>query len=412
MSSSSDSSGPSSDGGERAPEQLAKRILTKLGRAAPNESMAVAEHRKATDAMMRLRDVLLSGTDAGPNTMMCLTCAGVAIHRRIALGTDCHDPGVAQQLMTTLALLFVLVMLCQYPEDVPSGSGPTLGEEPAMDIAVWERSSLEKDMRAIDDEAATSSWDMAMRDAGALCYACLQQAKWKGRDMSLSELSNLGGIFFRCSAHTMAAKLFDGAGTPSAPSSANFLTLSSLSFVAQANDNIDENLVAIADCAESEAGQTVLRDLILSFRLPRVVVGVRRTCLLGRDSNKIATEQYSDLLGSAHDAAMRGAKWSLEKDSDKLHKMCALLAGISVLMCDNAQSVRKDDMFYGRVQLPFLETSQPREPSAMRLALVEHSHEWIVYSMNRGQANVRLRQHGYDGFIQAILLFSNSVKSG
>ena len=374
--------------------------------------MAVAEHRKATEAMMRLRDVLLSGTEAGPNTMMCLTCAGVAIHRRIALGTDCHDPGVAGQLMTTLALLFVLVMLCQYPEDVPSGAGPSAHEEPDMNIAVWERGSIEKELRAIDDEAATSSWDMAMRDAGSLAHSCLLQAKWKGRDMDLGALANLAGVFFRSSAHTMAAKLFDGAGMPAAQSSSNFLTLSTLSFVAQANNNMEENLAAIADCAESEAGQTVLRDLILSFRLPRVVVGVRRTCLLGRDSNKIATEQHPDLLGTAHDAAMRGAKWSLEKDTDKLHKMCALLAGVAVLMCDNAQSVRKDDMFYGRVQLPFLETTPPADPTVMRLALLEHSHEWVVYSMNRGQANVRLRQYGYDGFLQAVLLFANSVKSG
>ena len=372
--------------------------------------MAVAEHRKATEAMMRLRDVLLSGVEAGPNTMMCLTCAGVAIHRRVALGTDCHDPGVAQQLMTTLALLFVLVMLCQYPDDVPSGSSPPAADDPTMDIAVWEGSSVEKDLRAIDDDAATSSWDMAMRDAGCLAHACLARAKCKGREMTLGELANLGGVFFRASAHTMAAKLFDGAGVSSAASSSNFLTLSSLSFVAHANSNMDENLVSIADCAESEAGQQVLRDLILSFRLPRVVVGVRRTCLIGRESNKIATERYSDLLGTAHDAAMRGSKWSLEKDPDQLHKMCALLSGVAVLMCDNAQSVRKDDMFYGRVQLPFLETSQPRDPTALRLALLEHSHEWVVYSMNRGQANVRLRQHGYDGFIQAILLFSNSVK--
>ena len=41
-------------------------------------------------------------------------------------------------------------------------------------------------------------------------------------------------------------------------------------------------LKALVDAAESELGQAVLRDLQLSFELPRSVVGMRRTALLGR----------------------------------------------------------------------------------------------------------------------------------
>jgi hypothetical protein len=153
----------------------------------------------------------------------------------------------------------------------------------------------------------------------------------------------------------------------------------------------------------------VLRDLILSFKLPRSVVGVRRTGLLGRDSNKKATEKHTNVLGVAHDAAMRGAKWSFEKDADLIHKMCAILAGLAVMMCTHSQSIRKDDMFYGRVDLPFLETAR-HQSNAHCLALIEHSHEWVVYTLDpRGHPCVALRQRGYDGLLQAAVLFASKL---
>ena len=149
--------------------------------------------------------------------------------------------------------------------------------------------------------------------------------------------------------------------------------------------------------------------MILSFKLPRSVVGVRRTCLLGRESNKLATEKYADTLGVAHDAAMRGAKWSYEKDAEETHKVCALLAGLAVMMCQSALSVRRDDMYYGRVSLPFLETTSPGVGVA-RLALIEHTHEWVVYSLNAGgQPVVQLRQRGYAGLCQAVVLFASKI---
>tara|TARA_B110000902_G_C14217469_1_gene553778 strand:+ start:899 stop:1363 length:465 start_codon:yes stop_codon:yes gene_type:complete len=153
----------------------------------------------------------------------------------------------------------------------------------------------------------------------------------------------------------------------------------------------------------------LLRDIILSFKLPRGVVGVRRTALLGRESNRIATEQHPDVLGGAHDCAMRGARWTWEKDDDLVHKMSALLAGLAVQMFASAQSVRKDDVFNGRVQLPFLET-HPIAPGTTRLALLEHSHEWVVYSMSsKGQPTVKLRQQGYEGMVAAALQFVSSI---
>lgn len=154
----------------------------------------------------------------------------------------------------------------------------------------------------------------------------------------------------------------------------------------------------------------MLRDFILSFKLPRSVVGVRRTALLSRESNRIATEQHPDILGGAHDCAMRGAKWTWEKDEDPVHRMCALLAGLAVQMFENAQSVRKDDVFNGRVQLPFIETL-PVEAGVTRLAVLEHSHEWVVYSMGtKGLPQVKLRQQGCEGMVAAALQFVSTLR--
>lgn len=153
----------------------------------------------------------------------------------------------------------------------------------------------------------------------------------------------------------------------------------------------------------------MIRDLILSFKLPRSVTGVRRTCLLSREANKVATAEYATILGGAHDAAMRGAKWSFEKDEDRTHKMCAILAGLAVAMCKDSASVRKDDMFNGRVTLPFLETTPP-PPGVARLALLESTHTWVVYSLSsKGSPIVHGRWAGYDGFLQAALLFSSKI---
>lgn len=141
------------------------------------------------------------------------------------------------------------------------------------------------------------------------------------------------------------------------------------------------------------------------------MVRVRRTSLLSRESNKEATEEYSEILGGAHDCAMRGAPWTYAKDKDTTHRSCALLSGLAVQMFKHAQSPRKDDMFYGRVDLPFLETTTP-PPYVSRLALIEHSNEWVVYHItDKQQPVVQLRQQGFEGLKQAVLLFRNKLSS-
>jgi hypothetical protein len=397
------------DAKKLSPSYLALRILRKLQTAPLHQTMAIADHQKATDAMLNLRDLMVNGLHVDRDVAACLTCAGIAVHRRILIGPE--QLGAAQHVQTTQALLFVLVVLASVGNEAsPAGEDLSkVRDEYLMNLSAWESNSLWEQIRSADDDVATSSWARALREPGTICQAILKIVRTRVKEPSLEELSQYGGTFFRASAAAMAVALLDSV----APvfDGNDFLTLDAVAFVHQVPENAlrVERLQGIADCAESEAGQTVLRDLILSFKLPRKVVGVRRTALLGRESNRIATESHHIILSAAHDCAMRGARWTWDKDEDPLHKMCALLAGLAVQSFDSAQSVRKDDMYKGRVQLPFLETLTV-EPSVQRLALLEHSHEWVVYSMNTGaQPVVRLRQAGFEGLAAAVLLFSSTM---
>ena len=346
--------------------------------------------------MLRIRDLLSAGAECENSAVMALTCAGVAVQRRIALGVD-GSIGSEDQLRTTMALLFVLVVMGGAPpeawETSETGAEPMQEDDGGgdhMHINSYEDASLAADLRTADDDTATNSWAAVLRTPGTVCQVILSKTQKAGKSMSIDKVASMATLFFRSSAQAIQVSMLDTAGVVCDGKA--FLTLDTLNFVAQANEMTHEKLQSLADAAESEAGQQILRDLILSFKLPRKVVGVRRTCLLSRDANKVATEKHSETLGAAHDAAMHGARWTWDKDADPVHKMCALLAGVAVMLCKNAQSIRKDDMFYGRVTMPFLETFAP-EPGTMRLALLDkEAHLRLLDQLLLGAAKLVSRR--------------------
>tara|TARA_B110000046_G_scaffold170046_1_gene189673 strand:+ start:153 stop:1121 length:969 start_codon:yes stop_codon:yes gene_type:complete len=230
--------------------------------------MAVADHRKATEAMLRMRDLLLDSDEpVAGDVKMSLTCAGIAMQRRVLMADD-TVPAVQAQIATTMALLFVLVVLCNGNPPRPSGAGSS--DDGCMDcdleddqeerddsiaIAAWESTSIMSEIAAADG-AAADGWTAVLRSPGSLCQTCLVTAARRSHEMTLGELANMGALFFRTSARALAVSLFDRAGHPADDGSA-FLTLDTVGFMAQANNNLDERLLSITDCAESEAGQQV-----------------------------------------------------------------------------------------------------------------------------------------------------------
>ena len=271
MSSSSDSSGPSSCESILDPVSVAQRVLRRLQRAPLDQSMAVADHQKATDAMMRLKDAMMQGDPGGRGVATRLTCAGIAVHRRVLIGPEQLD--AAESLRTTMALLFVLVVLAtggNEPEptghemDCDDGGGTIApervnAEERRGNVTAWQMSSLWEAMRLADDDTATSSWANALREPGGLCQTLLQLVRNQRDESTLAELADYGQLFFRASAAAMASSLLDSA----APilDGNDFLTLGVVHLVGEGAGLRDERLQGIADCAESESGQTV-RDFI------------------------------------------------------------------------------------------------------------------------------------------------------
>lgn len=409
MSDSSSTSSGGSSGSVKSltsasPKKLAQRIQRKLS-IEQSESLPVANHKAACETMVELRTHLLDGARLDEGGKMCLTCAGIAVCRRIACERELPD--AMDQLKTTLALLYVLVVISSGKPAAPTGS--TRDDDESMEVEESDaaaESILEVySKRCVADslyDTSTSSWGDSVHKPGALCRAALVEAHSKGSSMEMDDIATLGACFFRASAAAMATALFNACSPPGD----DFLTLGTASFLAKANDGKTERLASIADVAESEAGQTVLRDMILSFTLPRSVVGVRRTCLLTRDANAKATAEYTEILNAAHEAAMRAANYCWNEDTNEVHRMSALLAGIAVLLARNAQSIRKDDAFDGRVDMPFLETTAPK-PGVARLALLESTGEWIVYaiSASTGRPDVQLRAAGFEGLCQATLSF-------
>lgn len=419
---------------------LAERIHRKLC-VGDSEALPVKSHRSAVNSMVELRDVLISRrVNSEQEVRMLLLYAGISVQRRMALGAEGEE---ASDLQVSLALLLMLQVLCDQqarhatPSPTRTGGGtppvamsPSLvanplgpreegdmDEEPVLaapqpdsrhdeeTLAKWHSTTLKEVMQSVEIDS-DDSWAAVLRITPAsVCRACVAEAPKLGSS-SLGRLAQLAHTFFRCSAFTLQYSMLESQ-QPKDDSSRSFLTLGMAGVMMAANDDLREaKLQAIVDSAESEAGQQTMRDIILSFTLPQGVVGVRRTPLLGREANRIATEQHTEILGAAHECAMRGAEWTWKEDKEEVHKMSALLAGLCIQMAGRggtADAIRKSDAFQGRVQLPFLETRSP-PPGVSRLGFVPHNNEWVVYSVDRkGKPSVQLKHNGFEGLCLAAL---------
>lgn len=403
--------------------------------------------------MLKTRDALLRGATLDSQSRLMIVCAAVECTRRVTFAVDTEDQ--IPLINKTATLLFSLLVMGDETGGVDDGDfepttaerddggsedecdgeetaasemevGEATGEAPAKRrrlirrdeehlLASWKSRCLAQRLGLVG-EAQSSSWDSTLNNDAAVSRAALMEARYVSERNAMESMNDLASIFLRCSSYAMTNSLIASTQPSSTqPSSSrsrdagSFLTLDTVGLLNTANEMQEEKLIALADAAESEAGQSILRDMILSFKLPVAAIGVRRTVCLTRQINANATKNYPEVLNGAHEAAMRGAMWSYENDPDQVHKMGALLAGLAIVISGVRGDIRKGNAFGGRVVLPFVDCPPPA-PHVTRMALLCESNEWVIYSMSsNGKPVVKFRKTGYGGFCECALLLAKSL---
>ena len=111
--------------------------------------------------------------------------------------------------------------------------------------------------------------------------------------------------------------------------------------------------VAVRDMLEAasgDAGYAALRDLVLSFRSQRKLIGMRRTLLLTRTQCESLRERTPEVLRQTHATVSGGPAHLFATSTDELDRCCCLLAGIAM----QKQSSVDGRPFDGHVGLPFI----------------------------------------------------------
>ncbi len=361
---------------------LAMRALQNLKTAI--ESDSVRAHKRAVAKLCRLKLRLEASDDLSKDVAQVLVSAGAIVNRAVTFATNEDD---RSDLGITLSLLFGLVILCK---TCPPARDQEELEGLKETLAVYDAFCIAGDRENYIPHHVA---------AGAL----LRQWSTPDGVAPTAIARHAAQRFFRSTSAAMfLSKILEAADDDEEEDDAMFCSLSVGAMLEEANPEMKEKrLRGIVDGADSEVGQQVLRDLILSFLLPRELLGTRKTLLLTREASKRAGVEHGLLLSQAHDAAMRGAPYSYSDDENDVHKICALLAGLAMLQLAKAKNadVRIATPFDGLVQIGFLELT----PCAHKKRLVydEEVDTWRVYSQS--PLTVHARGAGLDGLRACIL---------
>lgn len=388
MAAESDASESVTDaGGEDAGEDanvlaIAMRALKNLKTA--TEQQSVRAHKRAVGKLCLLKTRLEASDDLSKDVAQVLVSAGAMINRAVTFATNDDD---ASDLSITLSLIFGLVVLCRTcpparSEEELDGLKKTIADYNAFTLAC-DRSDY-----VPHHVAAGAMLRLWSTPDGVEPTAIARHAAQR---------------FFRATSAAMfLQKILEAADDDDDDDDSMFCSLSVGAVLEEANPELKEKkLQSIVDGADSEVGQQVLRDLILSFLLPRELLGARKTLLLPREASKRAGVEHGMLLSQAHDAAMRGAPWSFSDDENPIHKICALLAGLAMLQLAKLKEadVRLATPFSGLLQIGFLELLPCSEKK--RLVYDEELDLWRVYSQN--PLTIHARGAGLDGLKACML---------
>ena len=419
-----------SHGRKRTVEQLVDRLRSKTS----TERLALKAHLSAGRTLCKLRDAIASGEQVSKKAAMGLVCCGISLYRRHTLGDREEEDEDAEEtnalIRQSSVLIFVLLAaieaknndraamdLANAQEMVDRAKAATLakvmripkpkkrkrrreGEEGGGEEGEGEEEGKTQAEIEAEREERAEAWELANTvSSGDLTMSVLKLvARSVGRRPSGGDDHEaLADLFFRNSAACMAHNLLlkEGPG--------DFVSLRATAGNAVPRE---KRLLALAQAGESEAGQSVLRDLLLSFLLPSNVVGVRRHLLMSRAASTAAGVDHADEVNAAHSCAMAGSEFIWLHGTNPLERACAILAGVALLITKGGEDpIRKQDAFVGRVSLPFFETTPPN-PGVKRLALVPDQRRWILYKVGKDNVpSVLCNLRGFEGFCDALLEF-------
>lgn len=417
-------------------DECIQRLSRRVGHAF---DLTTKAHENGVRVLLQIRDKIFNGEKASADCNILLICCGVSMERRRLLKGEKDE--LYEDYMRTAVLIFVTVCFIEHQR-----RGELEDEEADRHVEILRRSSSMslwsrvRSSKHVDDSAAAADaavsqvavldptstitsvpkskkelrpwkdvieeeWKIATMSDGEIAYAavCSGVMLLEKDDIKLFEA--LSEIFYRHTALQLASKSLNDAA------SANFLSLSAVAYCGAVNSEgvSQSKCKALISAGESEAGQQVMRDMVLSFLLPSSLVRVRRTLLLSREVAAKATVDYTDIVQFAHETAMEGLEWTWEHSKDPLKLTCALLTAIACLTTrEGDDPIRKADAFSGLVNLPFLNTSNLPEKK-MRVTLVPESRRWVLFSVEKGAPVVQSSVEGLEGAMIALVGLSETL---
>ena len=426
-------------------------LVTQLYHKLATEAKIVSiDHIKAIETLCTLQPLLQSLEQASKRSQIRLVCIVTSLLRRLTRLREeiAHALYVAESVNSkyvdqlrgacsafecTLALVFVAIATM----DVAALGGTPADAESSMDAldaalkrCLWdelcrhskrrlevpeevqenERQRLlvealaERPYQSCED---SSGWTRVIAQPGNLANSSVRSAGAMlatAMNDDFEQIKRLSRLFAESTIEQMAVGMLK--------SDDDFLTLSTRRLNQLSEKDRADAVSAVIGAAESEAGQCVLRDLVMSFLLPRSVIGKRRTLLLPREVSDHSSRQYPWIASIAHSCAMQGSEYLWKNSRSELFKTCSLLAGVAMLTtpANTDDLVRKSTAFGGRVQLPFLDTIPPPLRSMTRMALVPATRSWCLYSLSKdGRPLVGICQRGFEGLVSTVLCFKDKI---
>ena len=323
--------------------------------------LSLAMHQSAARTMARLRGILASRSERlGATSRFVLLCVGIQVHRRskrslqlnsqspsqcATLGPgEAHAPAGEEELESedtiavdallkrTAACVLVLCAMGEWQsfeledeEQEHAAARATMEaretvtlELPMLPPPSRKRSGMSDEQRE-EAERRVTAWQRAiseqprpervaraaLRAAALVVAAPAAPEHYSYTDTeqdalfvpAWTRLETIAPIYFRASSDALASRMLLPDGDT------DFVSLAAARLARDSEEERLKKLRAIAQGAESEAGQGVARALMLSFLLPMAVVGTRRTLLLSREANTRAMLDFPQAVERAHNVA-------------------------------------------------------------------------------------------------------------